>query len=275
MDGNRFDDLSRKLATGMSRRGALKGIAAGLLGALGLRGSAAAQVSQAFCGNVVCAANPGVCKPGCVCCVYRNGNSRCRPPQDCTAPAPSSARERPRHHDGRTDHDNHVGRPPTTASANDDGCADLYHDNGRTDHHYHHDAAADNDHDDQYDHSGANNDHHDDRRADDHDDDIHDNSGANHHVHYHDDRTDDDDHDDRGTDYHDDDNHDDSGADHDDDPGDRTDRPSHRPRPRPRSRRPRPPLRRRRPPRRPRRRPPRRPSKAPALPGLTCAPWAK
>ena len=47
MDGKRFDDLSRKLATGVSRRGALKGIAAGLLGALGLRAAADAQVTQA------------------------------------------------------------------------------------------------------------------------------------------------------------------------------------------------------------------------------------
>jgi hypothetical protein len=47
MDGNRFDDLSRKLAVGVSRRGAIKGIAAGLLGAVGLRKAADAQVSQA------------------------------------------------------------------------------------------------------------------------------------------------------------------------------------------------------------------------------------
>ena len=37
MDGNRFDDLSRNLAGGASRRKVLKGLVAGLLGALGLR----------------------------------------------------------------------------------------------------------------------------------------------------------------------------------------------------------------------------------------------
>ncbi len=79
MDGNRFDDLSRKLATGMSRRKALAGIAAGIAGALGLRGAAEAQVSQAYCGNVSCRTNPGKCKEGCVCCIWDNGNSRCMP----------------------------------------------------------------------------------------------------------------------------------------------------------------------------------------------------
>ena len=84
MDGNRFDDLSRNLAGGASRRKVLKGLVAGLLGALGLRAAADAQVSQASCGNVICAANPGICKPGCSCCVFSNGNSRCMPPGNCT-----------------------------------------------------------------------------------------------------------------------------------------------------------------------------------------------
>ena len=84
MDWNQFDDLSRRLAAGISRRTAVKGAAAGLLGALGLRKAAEAQVTQAQCGNRVCAANPGVCSAsGCVCCVYGNGNSRCRPPGLC------------------------------------------------------------------------------------------------------------------------------------------------------------------------------------------------
>ena len=93
MDGVRFDDLSRKLAAGMSRRQALKGFAAGLLGALGLRGAADAQVSQVYCGNQFCNGNPGVCKPGCVCCIYTNPitgkviNSRCQPPNLCTGQA--------------------------------------------------------------------------------------------------------------------------------------------------------------------------------------------
>lgn len=90
MDGNRFDDLSRRLAVGVTRRRALKGVAAGLLGALGLRAAAgdAAQVTQARCGNVTCKNNPGRCNDGCVCCEYRNSqgrvtNSRCRPPGTC------------------------------------------------------------------------------------------------------------------------------------------------------------------------------------------------
>ena len=84
MDGNRFDELSRRLATGVSRRAALKGAAAGLLGALGLRTAAGAQVSQAQCGNRTCKNDPAVCNDGCVCCVYPNGNSRCRPPGTCS-----------------------------------------------------------------------------------------------------------------------------------------------------------------------------------------------
>ncbi len=88
MDPRRFDTLARSLAVPKTRRGFLGGLAAlgaGLLGA-GAAVRADAQVTQAQCGNVVCASNPGICKPGCVCCVYPNGNSRCRPPQDCTAP---------------------------------------------------------------------------------------------------------------------------------------------------------------------------------------------
>jgi hypothetical protein len=89
MDGDRFDDLSRTLAAGISRRKVLAGVAAGLLGTLGIRGSAGAGVSQIYCGNVACASSPGRCKPGCVCCVYTNPitgrvmNSRCRPPGTC------------------------------------------------------------------------------------------------------------------------------------------------------------------------------------------------
>src|SRR5215203_6862443 len=90
MDEDRFDDLSRRLATGVSRRGAIKGIAAGLLGALWLRATAEAQISQVACGNQSCASAPGCCNPGCVCCVYTNPftgtviNSRCRPPGTCS-----------------------------------------------------------------------------------------------------------------------------------------------------------------------------------------------
>lgn len=51
--------------------------------AVGRDGDADAQVSQAQCGNKTCAKDPSVCNAGCVCCVYSNGNSRCRPPGTC------------------------------------------------------------------------------------------------------------------------------------------------------------------------------------------------
>jgi hypothetical protein len=85
MDQTRFDALARSLAASRTRRGLLGSIASlgmGLLGTL----AAGAQITQAQCGNKVCASNPAVCTNGCVCCVYPNGNSRCRPPQDCAAP---------------------------------------------------------------------------------------------------------------------------------------------------------------------------------------------
>lgn len=83
MDGARFDTITRRLAAGVSRRTALKGVATGLLAALGLRDGADAQVSRAQCGNKTCKNNPARCDDGCVCCVYSNGNSRCRPPGTC------------------------------------------------------------------------------------------------------------------------------------------------------------------------------------------------
>src|SRR5215207_5081706 len=90
MDGQRFDNLVKELVGGTSRRHVLKGLAglvAGGLGfSLGRQRAAAQEVTQAFCGNVVCGSNPGVCKPGCVCCTWSNGNSRCMPPSKCTPP---------------------------------------------------------------------------------------------------------------------------------------------------------------------------------------------
>jgi hypothetical protein len=83
MDGNRFDSLTRTLASNRTRRGflgSLVAIGAGLVGARG----ADAQGTQAQCGNVICRSDPGVCPPGCVCCGYSNGNSRCRPASQCT-----------------------------------------------------------------------------------------------------------------------------------------------------------------------------------------------
>jgi hypothetical protein len=84
MDGDRFDKLSRKLADGVSRRRALTGVAGGLLVALGARGSTLAQqVTQAYCGNQTCTGDACTCKPGCECCKYTNGNSRCLAPGLC------------------------------------------------------------------------------------------------------------------------------------------------------------------------------------------------
>ena len=83
MDSNRFDSLTRIFASRLSRRAAIEG-AAGLLTAVGLRQGADAHVSQVRCGNQMCARDPGVCTDGCICCVYPNGNSRCRPPGTCS-----------------------------------------------------------------------------------------------------------------------------------------------------------------------------------------------
>ncbi len=90
MDGNRFDNLTRTLASGTSRRTTLKGLVAGVAMALGLRHEA--DAAQAQCGNVVCAADPSVCNEGCVCCVFRNGNSRCMSPEQCQRLGGKSAR---------------------------------------------------------------------------------------------------------------------------------------------------------------------------------------
>ena len=94
MDGRRFDELTRALGSPENRRGFVKGLLGAGLAAVGLgrfSGSQAdAQVSQVYCGNQMCASNPGGCKPGCVCCAYTNAvtgtviNSRCRPPGTCS-----------------------------------------------------------------------------------------------------------------------------------------------------------------------------------------------
>lgn len=88
MDGRRFDELTRALSSPGSRRGFLRGLLGAGLAAAGLgrlaRNEAAAQVSQAYCGNTSCRNNPGKCKDGCVCCVFGNGNTRCTPPGSCS-----------------------------------------------------------------------------------------------------------------------------------------------------------------------------------------------
>lgn len=88
MDAPRFDHLARAFAANVSRRDTLKAAVAGLLAVLGVRNGVGAQVSQAQCGNMTCAKDPGVCNDGCVCCLYRDSrgrvsNSRCRPPGAC------------------------------------------------------------------------------------------------------------------------------------------------------------------------------------------------
>ena len=77
MDPRSFDALTRSLAAPRTRRGFIGSLATFGAGMLGAR-SAGAEVRQRDCGNVVCGSNPGVCKAGCVCCAYPNGNSRCR-----------------------------------------------------------------------------------------------------------------------------------------------------------------------------------------------------
>ena len=94
MDPRRFDSLARSLAVSKTRRGLFGSVAALAAGALGLR-AAGAQVSQRQCGNVVCASNPAGCAPGCVCCVYSNGNSRCRPPGQCSPGQAACPADRP------------------------------------------------------------------------------------------------------------------------------------------------------------------------------------
>ena len=83
MDPGRFDALTRSLAAPTTRRGLLGSLAALGAGLLGARAAEAQQVTQAQCGNVVCNGNGCACTAGCVCCVYGNGNSRCRPPGAC------------------------------------------------------------------------------------------------------------------------------------------------------------------------------------------------
>lgn len=84
MDDRRFDSLARTLAGGISRRRFIGGLVAAVATTGLVPGRrTGAQVTQAQCGNKSCANNPGKCNDGCVCCVYPNGSSRCRPPGAC------------------------------------------------------------------------------------------------------------------------------------------------------------------------------------------------
>jgi len=88
VDPRRFDSLARSLAAPKSRRGFL-GTLAAIAAGLGARRAADAQVTQAQCGNVLCYDRTTntvnvACAPGCVCCVWSNGNNRCVPAGTCT-----------------------------------------------------------------------------------------------------------------------------------------------------------------------------------------------
>ncbi len=130
MDDQRFDNLTRTLATGISRRVAVKGSLSVLLGVFGARRHADAQVTQVACGNQFCASNPGNCKAGCVCCIYTNSvgqvtNSRCRPPGTCAPGSVAGSTTTP---------------APTTnnRTANHDACSDDHHHDGRAANHHNH-----------------------------------------------------------------------------------------------------------------------------------------
>ncbi|HET8521909.1 MAG TPA: hypothetical protein VFL82_01675 [Thermomicrobiales bacterium] len=79
MDGHRFDEWTKTLATGASRRKVLGGLVGGFVAALGLRGTEARVV----CPNAMCAEDPGVCGDSCGCCLFGNGNNRCLDPRRC------------------------------------------------------------------------------------------------------------------------------------------------------------------------------------------------
>ena len=87
MDGGRFDAMSKVLASGGSRRTALKALAGGALGGAfalaGLRGTTAAVLAcnskekcEAKCGNEFAECCNGACVGGC-------GPNRARNPRTC------------------------------------------------------------------------------------------------------------------------------------------------------------------------------------------------
>jgi len=89
MDGQRFDGLTRDLASSRTRRQALRLLAGGTLGAIFARlgvGQAAAQdlgtTSDAVCEGrqVICSSGGGAgfnCAEGCVCARNTNGEKQC------------------------------------------------------------------------------------------------------------------------------------------------------------------------------------------------------
>ena len=79
MDGQRFDDLTRTLTHGASRRRVVRGLLGGALGALGatlgLRRAGAQGACSAY--GRVCTYTGCCTTPGAECVCYQNGHCRC------------------------------------------------------------------------------------------------------------------------------------------------------------------------------------------------------
>ena len=121
MDPRQFDSLTRSLAAPKTRRGFLGALAALGAGLLGAR-AAGAQVTQAQCGNKVCAANPGVC-------TERLRLLRLRQRQQPLHAAGDLHRHRhvaDHHHDGRSDHDHRRANHDDDRPDDHDGGADHH-----------------------------------------------------------------------------------------------------------------------------------------------------
>jgi hypothetical protein len=92
MDGNRFDDLTKALAAGASRRGVLRGLAAAAAGAgltlLGRRGAEAAcrnfsrpcEEGDRCCRGAVCRGGACTCPPDKLTCQSMSSGTRCVDP---------------------------------------------------------------------------------------------------------------------------------------------------------------------------------------------------
>ncbi len=85
MNPNRFDDLTKALASSNSRRGALKTIAAATIGGilgLGGIGTAFAAPELVKCGNKFCGAGQICCNQGggVKSCLYPDANGKCPGP---------------------------------------------------------------------------------------------------------------------------------------------------------------------------------------------------
>jgi hypothetical protein len=82
MNPDRFDDLTKALASSHSRRGALKTITAATIGSiLGLAGIGTAFASGVKCGDQICIA-------GDICCNLGHGAKGCFEGPKCPGPIP-------------------------------------------------------------------------------------------------------------------------------------------------------------------------------------------